>query len=220
MPDEVKRTDNALAANKGYVFIGKPEKADGTGATALPKDITENVVKSVTGQSLDEDGQLVGVATGWLDIGNTSLENGIELANDGDDPEVLGSWQNPAIKTTTPAKVFSLTIALNDFTAETYRLYYGAGETAFDKATGQFTIPTTPTSQKHSLLIVARDGNDYVTFYYPKAEIIGADSITLDPSALSEIPVKATILGSKNEADGMGKISEKKTLAPDAPKFL
>src|SRR5690348_254029 len=36
----------------------------------------------------------------WEDLGNTSLDNGVEHEVEGDDPETLGSWQNPALKQT------------------------------------------------------------------------------------------------------------------------
>ncbi|MFF3673566.1 hypothetical protein ACFYYS_06190 [Streptomyces sp. NPDC002120] len=201
--DLLKVKSDALAAGKGYVFIGTA--ADSTGAGASPAPSYLQLRKAVEGDAnpvpfdLDE---------AWSSIGNTSLENGIELANEGDEPEVLGSWQNPAIKTTTPAKKFSLTIALNDFTTKTFQLYYGSKKPA--DANGNFIIPVTPEPQEHSLLIVAVDGGEYICFYYPKVSIIGSDSITLDPSALSEIPVKANILGTGIDADGMGRISAKK----------
>ncbi|MFD0374666.1 fibronectin type III domain-containing protein [Streptomyces sp. NPDC127112] len=213
MADEVK--SYALAAGTGYVFIGKPETlkenqgevevVPGTLPPAhedLKPWIPGGMVQSIL-DFTDSHGNK------WLDIGNTSLENGIELANEGDDPEVLGSWQNPAIKTTTPAKTFSLTIACHDFTAQTFRLYYGSKDGA--DANGNFKIPTIPQPQEHSLLIVAVDGDEYLTFYYPKVSFIGTDSVTLDPSTLSEIPVKGNILGSA-QVDGMGMIGKKRKL--------
>ncbi|MFD8142614.1 hypothetical protein [Streptomyces sp. NPDC059708] len=201
--DLLKVKSDALAAGKGYVFVGNAADSKGQGATPAPKWLKRK--KAVEGEA--ETVPFV-MEAGWDSIGNTSLENGIELANEGDEPEVLGSWQNPAIKTTTPAKKFSLTIALNDFTTKTFQLYYGSNKPA--DADGNFVIPASPEPQEHSLLIVAVDGGEYIMFYYPKVSFLGSDSITLDPSALSEVPVKANILGTGIEADGMGRISQKK----------
>ncbi|WP_424216350.1 hypothetical protein ACN20G_29880 (plasmid) [Streptomyces sp. BI20] len=225
MADETNEVNSqALAAGTGYVFIGIPEtqyEEEGVTktrpGTQAPKHediepwVPGGIPASVTAFE-DEHGNK------WKNIGNTSLENGIELANEGDDPEVLGSWQNPSIKTTTPAKQFSLTIACHDFTDQTFRLYYGSKDGA--DANGDFLIPMVPQPQNHSLLILAVDADEYLTFYYPKVTFIGSDSVTLDPGALSEVPVKGNILGSE-DISGMGKIGRKRKLPskPPTPKL-
>ncbi|WP_116210099.1 hypothetical protein [Streptomyces olivoreticuli] len=136
----------------------------------------------------------------WRDVGNTSLDNGIEMSVDGDDAETLGSWQNPNLKQTNPKKTYALTVNLEDFTVETYKLYYGAGDASVitDPVTSKpvgFNIPLNPAATEKALLIVGTDGTHAVAWHYPKVALIGGDSITLDPAALSEVPVKATVLG-------------------------
>lgn len=142
--------------------------------------------------------------TGWSSIGNTSLENGINRETDGDDPETLGSWQNPALKTTKPTKTTALTVNLLDHTVDTYRLYYGGGTvvgndgtTPYDSQTHTakaFRKPVNAVPQEHALLIIAVDGDQQVVEWYPKTSILGADAIESDPTAMTEIPVKATVL--------------------------
>ncbi|MEU9871106.1 hypothetical protein AB0C87_24965 [Actinomadura sp. NPDC048021] len=155
--------------------------------------------------------------TGWTSIGNTSLENGISREVDGDDPEVLGSWQNPALRTTRPVKTRSVSLNLMDFTVDAYSLYYGGGvvvgpdgvtpatETDTVKA---FQIPASSVPQEKALLIIAVDGEYQVVEHYGMASITGADAIEYDPTALAEIPVTATTL-SADGTDYTGTISER-----------
>jgi hypothetical protein len=148
------------------------------------------------------------VETTWVSIGNTSLDNGVEMSMDGDDPEVLGSWQDPALITTNPAKTYALTMNLEDITVETLNLYYGAN---LAPTAETFVIPTTPIPAERALFIAATDGSQMVGFHYPRVSIIGSDSITLDPSAITEVPVTATILSAGAGAGftGMGQVFKK-----------
>lgn len=177
--------DPVLVPNTGYVFVATA----GTPKPELPLDIRNlNTLKQSVG-------------TAWSSIGHTSLENGITHETEGDDPEVLGSWQNPSLRTTSPPRVYSVTLALADFTLDTYRLYYGGGDVAPD---GSFVIPATPTPQERALLIVAVDGDRHVVEYYERVSIIGGEGVTYDPSALTEMQVVATVLGGTS---GLGEIS-------------
>ncbi|WP_371784697.1 phage tail tube protein [Streptosporangium subroseum] len=177
--------DPVLVPNTGYVFVA-PE---GTPKPVLPLDILNL-------RTLRES-----VGSAWASIGNTSLENGIVHESEGDDAEVLGTWQNPALRTTNPPKIYTVTLSLADFGLETYKLYYGGGGVAAD---GSFIIPSVPSSTTKAMLIVAVDGDRHVVEYYERVSLIGSDGVTYDPAALSEMPVKATILGG---AAGLGEIS-------------
>jgi hypothetical protein len=157
--------------------------------------------------------------TPWTSVGNTSLENGITRSVDGDDPETLGSWQNPSLVVTRPTKTRSVTLNLQDFNTDTYQLYYGGGQVV--DQTGQapyqegtstakaFQVPDVAVPQEHALLIIAVDGNFQVVEYYPKASFIGSDDIEYDPSALAEMPVTATTLSNGGTYTGI--ISERLT---------
>ncbi|QFG25447.1 hypothetical protein [Actinomadura sp. WMMB 499] len=153
----------------------------------------------------------------WVSVGNTSLENGISRETDGDEPAVLGSWQNPSLKTTRPTKTRSLTINLLDFTVDAYALYYGGGvivgpdgvTPALPEDTVKaFQIPAVSVPQEKALLIIAVDGEYQVVEHYGKASLTGGDAIEYDPAALAEIPVVATML-SADGTDYTGTISER-----------
>jgi hypothetical protein len=189
-------TDAPLLPSVGYVFIAPA----GTPMPSLPISNPKSP------------------GTPWVTVGNTSLDNGISRDINGDDPALLGSWQNPALVTTRPIKTRSATLALQDFTVETYKLYYGGGTvvgndgtTPYDEATHtarSFRIPTNSIPQEHALLIIAVDGLFQVVEHYSKAAFIGSDSVQSDPTALTEMPVTATIL---SDATGQytGTVSER-----------
>lgn len=156
--------------------------------------------------------------TPWVSIGNTSLENGISREVEGDDPEVLGSWQNPSLVTTRPTRTRSLTLSLVDFTTDAYSLYYGGGlvvgndgVTPYDEETHtvkMLQVPANPTPQESALLIVAVDGEYQVVEYYGRTSIIGSDAIEYDVTALAEMPITATMLSAEG-TDYTGVMSER-----------
>lgn len=188
-------TDAPILPSTGYVYVAPVGTPMPTLPIADPKD----------------------PGSEWTSIGNTSLENGISRAVDGDDPAVLGSWQNPNLRTTRPTKTRSLSINLIDFTVAAYELYYGGGTVVgpdgVTPATPEdtvkaFQIPSNAVPQEKALLIIAVDGEYQVVEHYSKTSIIGSDAIEYDPTALAEIPVTATMLAADG-TDYTGTISER-----------
>jgi hypothetical protein len=187
--------DNALNPATGYVYIAEV-------GTARPS-IT------ATFDPTDPASWDSPVKDKWKPVGHTSLENGLEFTSDGDDPETLGTWQVPNLRSTNPKKTYSVTINLADFTVETYKLYYGGGATSTVNGVESFIIPDTPRSQDRALLIVAVDGQYVVLQHFKRTSIVGSDSINYDPAALTEMPVTATILGGQpyGSASGQGEVT-------------
>lgn len=184
--------EEVLSPATGLVFIS-------TGATQAMPTIPIASIPS----TFDKDWE---PAAGWVSIGHTSLEDGIEIELDGDDPEVLGTWQVPNLRTTTPSKVYSMTINLASFTFDTYRLYYGGGnmvdaagvDTVVVGDARGWKLPGVPTPQLHSLLVIALDGGYQVTQYFENVSAIGSDSIEYDAEELAQMPVTFTILSGDN----------------------
>lgn len=139
--------------------------------------------------------------TGWDAIGHTSLENGIEFGRDGDDPETRGSWQNPKLRTTNPDVTYSLTLNALQASADTYKLYFGAGDGAV-QADGSFKIPAKPVAQAKAVLIVVVDATQMLPIYFPNVSLLGSDAITFDPTALLEFPITGTILAGSDGSLG------------------
>ncbi|MFG3200366.1 hypothetical protein ACGFYT_30080 [Streptomyces sp. NPDC048208] len=159
----------------GYVYLGTADNGSGT-PTAKPSGAFDPLAPG----------------TGWASIGHTSLENGIEFGRDGDDPDTLGSWQNPKLRTTNPDVTYTLSLNALQASAETYKLYFGAGDGAMSG--GTFKIPAKPEAQARALLIVIVDGGQMLPLYFPNVSLLGSDAISLDPTALLEFPIKGTIL--------------------------
>jgi len=185
--------DNALNPATGYVYVApvgtaRPEIAPGFD----PTDPSQWGVDDGEGNPL------------WKPIGHTSLENGLEFTSEGDEPETLGTWQVPNLRTTNPQRTYSVTINLADFTVETYKLYYGGGEVANVGGVESYVVPDVPVAQERALLVLAVDGEYLVAQHYKRVSIIGSDSVTYDPSSLTEMPVRATILGGQSYGPGAG----------------
>lgn len=188
--------DNALNPATGYVYVAAVGEAKPTIEVGFDPTDPETWDTYDSGTSTSP----------WANIGHTSLENGLEFTSEGDDPETLGTWQVPNLRSTNPPKTYSVVINLADFTAETYKIYYGGGDTNAD---GGFVIPDTPVAQDKALLVLAVDGEYLVSQYFKKVSMIGNDSIVYDPAALSEMPVRATILGGQTYGSltGQGEVS-------------
>lgn len=160
-----------LKPGTGYIYLADPDTAKPTVTDPLDPGV------------------------GWSNLGHTSLSNGISFGRNGDSPETLGSWQNPALRTTAPTITYTLTINALQASVETYQLYFGAGPEAV-QPDGSFRIPARPTAQVRALLVIAVDGTVFLPLWHPRVSLVGSDAITFDPNALAEFPVTATFLGS------------------------
>src|SRR5690606_23105721 len=95
----------------------------------------------------------------WTNIGHTSLEELPAFGREGDDPEVIGTWQNNNFRQTTPAVTYTVTFQSVQASLETYQMYFGAGPEA-TQPDGSFRIPARPTPQIKALLFVIVDGTN------------------------------------------------------------
>jgi hypothetical protein len=188
--------DDAMNPATGYVYVA----AVGTARPDIEPgfDYTD---PSTWGTEMQDPGPPATPL--WKPVGHTSLENGLEFTSDGDDPETLGTWQTSNLRTTNPVRTYSVTINLASFGLETYKLYYGGTQVIGTAPDQSFVIPDSPQAQERALLVLAVDGQYLVAQHFKKVSIIGADSITYDPSALSEMPVRATILGAQSYGTGV-----------------
>ncbi|OKI71418.1 phage tail tube protein [Streptomyces sp. MJM1172] len=173
-------TTKVVVPGTGYVYMGVADDGVGT-KTAKPSGPFDPLAPG----------------TGWVSIGHTSLENGIEFGRDGDDPSTLGSWQNPKLRTTSPDVTYTIGLSALQASKETYELYFGAGSGA--TVGGTFKIPAKPTPQSKALLIVIVDGTQMLPLYFPNVSLLGSDAIAVDPTALLEFPIKGTLLAGKTD---------------------
>lgn len=187
--------DNAMNPATGYLYVAAV-------GTERPEIDTGFDYTDPATWGLDDGG--TPPAPLWTNIGHTSLENGLEFASDGDDPETLGTWQVPNLRTTNPRRTYSVTINLAEFTPEAYELYYGGGSLVTIEGVDSYVIPDIPVAQERALLILAVDGQHMVAQHFKKVSLIGSDSMTYDPAALTEMPITATILGGQTYGSGSG----------------
>ncbi|MFF4298026.1 hypothetical protein ACFY0N_30770 [Streptomyces vinaceus] len=206
---------DAIVPKTGYIYVA-PVGTPAPKFPFRPASVSAAIDGDDTGVEEGDKQKLTGI---WKSVGNTSLENGIEMSVEGDDPEVLGSWQVGALAITTPDKQYSLTMNLNDITVDTMKLYYGGDDTNVEGTS--FIIPAKPKPTKKALFIIGLDDENAVGWFYPNTSIIGSDAVTIDPSALTEVPVKAQILaGQIGGKDTMGRVYPKTKLATSRADFI
>lgn len=128
----------------------------------------------------------------WEDIGHTSSDNNFKITKDGGDSNILGTWQNPALRERRDPVTFALTFNLLQISNEVLSLYFGGGDVT---EAGVFGVNTTPSAQERALFVVVVDGDVSVPLYAPKVSVASDDDVEADVEKFLEFPVRATILG-------------------------
>ncbi|MFE3769930.1 MULTISPECIES: hypothetical protein [unclassified Streptomyces] len=170
----------AIIPGTGFIFLADPD-------TPKPMAIT--------------DPRNPGPA--WTNIGHTSLDDMPEIARDGDDPETIGTWQNAKLRQTSPDVTYSITFQSVQATADTYRLYFGAGKDRV-QPDGSFRIPARPEPQVAALLFVIVDGQHLLPLWHPRTSLLGSDAVSLDATKFMQFPITATLLGSDSLGGDIG----------------
>ncbi|MHB6907118.1 phage tail tube protein [Streptomyces sp. DB-54] len=170
----------AIVPGTGYIFLADPD-------TPRPTNIT--------------DPRDPGPA--WNNIGHTSRDDLPEFGRDGDDPETLGTWQNAKLRQTSPDVTYSVTFQSVQATADTYRLYFGAGPEAV-QPDGSLRIPARPAPQVGALLFIIVDGQRMVPLWFPRASLLGSDAVSMDVAQFWSFPITATFLGSSSIGGDLG----------------
>lgn len=141
-----------------------------------------------------------GGAGPWVEVGHTQRDTPLQVSREGDDPEVLGSWQDPNLRTRQNPPTFSLAFGLLQYDAQNLPLYYGSN--AEVDADGWVQVPKVPVATESALFVRVVDGNREHYRHYPRVSILAADSEEFDVEALASMPVAATILGAEGSDFG------------------
>lgn len=128
----------------------------------------------------------------WENLGHTSIEDGLTITRDGGDSEVLGTWQNQALRERRDPVVFALTLYLLQISNETLALYFGGGDASTE---GVFGVNTNFTPQERALYIRIVDGANEADLYIPKVSIGSDDDVEVDVENFLAFPVRMTVLG-------------------------
>ncbi|GAB3209809.1 hypothetical protein GCM10027294_25680 [Marinactinospora endophytica] len=133
---------------------------------------------------------------GLEEVGHTSRESPLTIAQEGGERTVHGSWQNAALRESISPVTQMFQFALLQWDELAYQLYYGAGGVM----DGDYysVLKGTPQPTEGAMYIRVDDGNQFADFWLPRVSILRADNVELDPEALSGFPVQATVLGSSD----------------------
>lgn len=128
----------------------------------------------------------------WRDLGHTSIEDGLTITHDGGDSDVLGTWQNAALRERRDPVVFAITLHLLQISNDTLSLYFGGGDAS---TAGVFSVNLIPQPQEMAVFIRIEDGNQHWPIYIPKTSIGSDDDVEVDVEELLAFPIRMTILG-------------------------
>ena len=138
------------------------------------------------GTALPADISAPGVA--WTEVGHTSLEDILNITSEGGDATVIGTLQNKALRTRFSDRSEVMAFTLQQFDAESLKLYYGSNCTV--GSSGEIQVPTNPVPTTKAFLAVFVDGENYFGIYAPKAEIYRNDDLSLsDTESLAGLPL-------------------------------
>ncbi|WP_405057049.1 hypothetical protein OG474_30475 [Kribbella sp. NBC_01505] len=140
-------------------------------------------------------------ASGWNNVGHTSLEDILAVSSEGGEATVLGTLQNKSLRTKYSPRTDLLAFTLQQFDAGGLRLYYGSNAPTLPN--GLIGVPTDPVPTDCAFLAVFVDGSNVFAFYAPKAEVYRNDDLALaDTESLAGLPlgVKPLQLGTNKWA--------------------
>lgn len=145
----------------------------------------------------------------WKEVGNTSLDNILNLTSEGGAVTTLSSLQNKSLRQTVEPRVESLGLNLLEWTTDSLKLYYGAN--AVVTADQAVEVPSEPTPTEVAFLAVLEDGTQVGGFYCEKASVFRSDDIAIaDTNSLAQLPIKVTAL------TAAGKVSALTVIKPRA----
>jgi hypothetical protein len=130
---------------------------------------------------------------GWTEVGNTTLDNILNLTSEGGAVTTLSSLQNKSLRQSVEARIESLGLNLLEWTTASLALYYGSN--AVITADGAVEVPSEPVPTERAFLAVLEDGENVGGFYAAKSSIFRSDDIAIqDTNSLASLPIKVTAL--------------------------
>jgi hypothetical protein len=134
---------------------------------------------------------LVTPAAPWVNLGHTSLDDGLTITRDGGDTETLGTWQNPALRERKDPTTFAITMVAHQVDNEVLSLYFGGGDAT---GTDSFGVNTTTGTTNRAMYVRIVDGANALGLYLPKVSISSEDDVEVDPEGFLSFPLRATVL--------------------------
>lgn len=149
----------------------------------------------------------------WTEVGNTSLDNILNLTSEGGAVTTLSSLQNKSLRQSVESRVESLGLNLLEWTSSTLKLYYGAN--AVVATDGAVEVPSEPVPTEKAFLAVLEDGSNVGGFYCEKSSIFRSDDIAVaDTNSLAQLPIKVTALNNAGKPSALTVIPPRATDTP------
>jgi hypothetical protein len=133
----------------------------------------------------------------WRDLGHTSVDDGLTITKDGGDSNILGTWQNPALRDRRDPVTFALTAHLLQLSNDTLSMYFGGGDIS---VAGVFGVNLIPQPVELAMFIRIVDGEHEVPLYIARTSISSDDDVEVDVENFLSFPIRATILGASGQA--------------------
>jgi hypothetical protein len=134
---------------------------------------------------------LTSPAAPWVNLGHTSLDDGITITRDGGDSEVLGTWQNPSLRERKDPTTFALTMVAHQVDNTVLGLYFGGGDAT---GTGKFGVNATTGTTDKAMYVRIVDGANSLGLYLPKVSLSSEDDVSMDAQGFLSFPLRATVL--------------------------
>lgn len=129
--------------------------------------------------------------TPWEELGHTSIDDGVTIARDGGDSNILGTWQNPALRDRRDPVTFAVTATLLQSDNNSLALYFGGGDISED---GMFGVPAVSVPQDRAMYIRIIDGENELGIFLPRVAVASDDDVELDVENFMGYPIRATVL--------------------------
>ena len=134
---------------------------------------------------------LTAPAAPWVNLGHTSREDGLTITRDGGDSEVLGTWQNSALRERRDPTTFAITAFLQQVDNTVLEMYFGTGDIS---VADEFGVTSTTGTTSKALYVRIVDGANSVGLYVPKVSIAAEDDVEVDVEGFLSFPVRMTVL--------------------------
>ena len=135
--------------------------------------------------------------TPWVELGHTSLDDGLTITRDGGDSEVIGTWQNPSLRERRDPTTYAITMVAHQVDNTVLGLYFGGGDSTDP---GIFAVTATTGTTPSAMFVRIVDGVDeegeprQVGMYLPSVSIGSEDDMEVDPEGFLSFPLRATVL--------------------------
>lgn len=134
---------------------------------------------------------LTAPASPWENLGHTSRGDGLTITRDGGDSNILGTWQNTALRDRRDPTTYAITLFAHQVDNTVLGLYFGGGDAS---VAGKFGVTSTTGTTEKAMFVRIVDGANEVGLYVPKVSVGAEDDVSVDPEGFLAFPLRATVL--------------------------